>query len=138
MFERKIVAVLNKSVEPGRSMNALAHICLGFGAKAVSSEQLNFMNYQTKDGIEYPNISKMPFIILKATGNKIKNLIKVAREEKIPFGAFTESMTCGTWEDQKEKTNEVDEEEHNFFGVVLMGGKDRVNELTGKFSVWRV
>ena len=33
MFQNKLVAVLNKSIEPGRLMNALAHMCVGFGAE---------------------------------------------------------------------------------------------------------
>ena len=32
MFEKKLVAVMNKSIEPGILMNALAHMCIGFGA----------------------------------------------------------------------------------------------------------
>ena len=31
-FENKLVAVMNKSVEPGKMLNALAHMCIGFGA----------------------------------------------------------------------------------------------------------
>ena len=71
-FEKKLVAVLNKSVEPGRLMNALAHMCTGFGA-GLGETQLELMNYHDKSDNLYPNISKMPFIILKANSNKIKN-----------------------------------------------------------------
>ena len=31
-FKNKLVAVLNKSVETGKIMNALAHMCIGLGS----------------------------------------------------------------------------------------------------------
>ncbi|MFS9399785.1 DUF2000 family protein, partial [Legionella pneumophila] len=31
-FKNKLVAVLNKHIEPGKVMNALAHMCIGLGA----------------------------------------------------------------------------------------------------------
>ena len=43
MFEKKIVAIMNKSIDPGKQINALAHMCLGFGAKGVPSEQFNLI-----------------------------------------------------------------------------------------------
>ena len=61
MFEKKIVAVMNKSTDPGRSMNALAHICLGFSEYGKNCDDFHFMNYKTKDGFEYPYISKNAF-----------------------------------------------------------------------------
>ena len=96
------------------------------------------MNYQAKDGIEFPNISKMPFVVLKASTNKVRNLVRIARDDGIPYGTFTETMTVGGWEDQDIRTRETNEEEHNFFGVILMGETQRITELTKKFSLWRV
>ena len=138
MFENKIVAVMNKSVDPGKSMNALAHICLGFSLSGVEKEAFHFMNYKTRDGYEYPSISKIPFIILKASANKVKDLVKKARCEKIKFGAFTETMTIGSWQEQEKSTRERGEEEHHFLGIVMLGQKELVTKMTKKFSIWRV
>ena len=33
MFANKLVAVMNEKIEPGVIMNALAHMCIGFGAE---------------------------------------------------------------------------------------------------------
>ena len=38
-FKNKLVAVPNKSVEPSKVMNALAHMCIGLGS-AIGQEQL--------------------------------------------------------------------------------------------------
>ena len=32
LFQNKLVAVLNKNIEPGKVMNALAHMCIGLGS----------------------------------------------------------------------------------------------------------
>ncbi len=32
LFQNKLVAVLNKSIEIGKVMNALAHMCIGLGS----------------------------------------------------------------------------------------------------------
>lgn len=41
-FKNKLVAVLNKSIEPGKLMNALAHMCIGLGS-AIGKEILFLM-----------------------------------------------------------------------------------------------
>lgn len=80
MFQNKLVAVVNKQIEMGIAMNALAHMCLGFGAHMGASD-LHLMDYENADGFIYPSISKMPFIILREkNSNKIANLLMKAKE----------------------------------------------------------
>ena len=57
MFQNKLVAVVNKQVDTGVVMNALAHMCLGFGAQKGAS-QFHLMDYKTADGYVYPSTSK--------------------------------------------------------------------------------
>ena len=135
-FENKLVAVMNKSVDPGKVMNALAHMCIGFGA-SLGRDALNLVNYQDKTNNVYPDISKMPFIILSANSNKINNLRKSAMHEDIQFSVFTDTMTVGTWEEQIARTKETAEEDINFMGIVLFGEWGKVTELTKKFSLWK-
>ncbi|MCC5832780.1 MAG: DUF2000 domain-containing protein [Chlamydiales bacterium] len=135
-FEKKLVAVMNKSVESGVLMNALAHMCIGFGAN-LGSEALQLVDYIDKEDHHYPNISKMPFIILRANSNKIRSLVDIAKEKGIDWSAFTDTMTVGSWEEQLERTRTKIVEELVFYGVVLFGEWDRVTEMTRKFSLWK-
>ena len=137
MFDEKIVAVMNKSVAPERAMNALAHICLGFTFKDQDNGKLKFMDYESKDGYKYSNISKMPFIILKASANKVKELVEKARNENIKFSTFTETMTKGGWKEQEVSTRKIEEKDHNFFGIVLLGEHQKIHNMTKKFSLWK-
>jgi hypothetical protein len=137
MFQNKLVAVVNKQIEMGVAMNALAHMCLGFGAHMGSSD-LHLMDYENREGFIYPNISKMPFIILREkNSNKIAALLMKAKEAGVKYSVFTNTMTEGTWEDQKARTLATKPEEIIFYGIVLFGPKEIVNEMTKKLSLWR-
>lgn len=137
MFQNKLVAVVNKQIEMGVAMNALAHMCLGFGAHRGAAE-LHLMDYKNADGFIYPNISKMPFIILREkNSNKIANLLLKAKEAGIQYSVFTNTMTEGTWEDQKTRTLATKPEEIIYYGIVLFGPKEIVTEMTKKLSLWR-
>lgn len=104
----------------------------------MGAEELHLMDYENADGFIYPNISKMPFIILREkNSNKIANLLMKAKEAEIQYSVFTNTMTEGTWEDQKARTLVTKPEEIIFYGIVLYGPKEIVTEMTKKLSLWR-
>lgn len=133
-FPKKLVAVMNEKIEPGVLMNALAHMCIGFGAH-LGTEALQLIDYIDADGNQHPNISKMPFIILKANSNKIRNLRISSVQEDIEYAVFTDTMTIGSWQDQVAKTKATKELDLNYYGIVLFGDWTKVTELTKKFSL---
>jgi len=136
-FQNKLVAVVNKQIETGVLMNALAHMCLGFGAH-MGPAVLHLMDYKNAEGFVYPNISKMPFIILREkNSNKIASLLLQAKEAGIQYSVFTNTMTEGTWADQEARTLAAKGEEINFYGIVLFGPKEIVTEMTKKLSLYR-
>lgn len=135
-FENKLVAVLNKSIETGKVMNALAHMCMGLGA-SIGKEALRLTDYQDADNGSHPFISEIPFIILSENSNKIRKLRHLAIAQNIIFNDFTDTMTVGTYKEQIEKTAQVKDEDLIYYGIVLFGEWDKVTELTRKFSLWR-
>lgn len=135
-FNNKLVAILNKNVEPGKIMNALAHMCIGLGS-AIGEKELRLTNYKDADGGDHPFISEMPFIILSENSNKIRKLREQAITHNIIFNDFTDTMTIGTYQEQIEKTSQVKNEDLVYYGIVLFGEWDKVTELTKKFSLWR-
>jgi len=135
MFENKLVAVMNEKMEPGVVMNALAHMCIGFGA-SIGKEPLRPTDYRDADGDSHPHISEMPFMILKANSNKIRNLRQAAREAGIRFVDFTDTMTVGTYLEQLERMKQTKEADLAYYGIVLFGDWDKVSEMTRKFSLW--
>lgn len=135
-FPNKLVAVISKNIDSGVAMNTLAHLSLGMGA-TLGSEQIHLMDYVDQDKNICPFISKMPFIILQANSSKIRQLIQSAKEKNISWNAFTQTMTVGSWEDQAKRTQEIQVENLEFYGVVLFGDWATVSELTRKFSLWK-
>lgn len=135
-FANKLVAVMNEKIEPGIIMNALAHMCIGFGSE-IGKEPLRLTNYIDADGGSHPSISEMPFMILKANSNKIRGLRQAALAEGIKFVDFTSTMTVGTFQEQIERTKQTKDEELIYYGIVLFGDWTKVSELTRKFSLWK-
>lgn len=136
MFANKLVAVMNEKIEPGVVMNALAHMCIGFGSD-IGKEPLRLTNYIDADEGGHPNISEMPFMILKANSNKIRALRLAAQQAGIQCVDFTDTMTVGTYLEQIERTKQTKEADLVYYGIVLFGDWTKVSELTRKFSLWK-
>jgi len=135
-FENKLVAVLNKDVEPGVVLNALAHMTIGLGAE-VGKPSLQLDNYTDVSGNVYPNISQIPFIILRAKSNEIRRTVNTAKEHKVLHGIFLDTMTGGTYQEQLVRTAASPEEALTYYGCVLFGDWATVSEMTRKFSLWK-
>ncbi len=135
-FEHKLVAVINKKIEIGVAFNALAHMTLGLGA-SMDKEKLRLDNYVDAEERIYPNISQMPFIILKAKSGEIRKLALLAQEKNIEHGVFTETMTGGTYQEQLARTRASNAQDMDFYGVVMFGPWDDVTALTRKFSLYQ-
>lgn len=134
----KFVTVLNKKIETGKLMNALGHMAAGFGSSFPDKNVMRFDNYFDMDGGKHPNISDNPFIILAAdNSNKIRTLRAALIEESIPFTDFTSTMTVGTFAEQRQRTQETPELELEYYGIFFFGEKNKLSELTKKFSLWR-
>ena len=136
-FKNKLVAVMNEKKEQGGIMNALAHLCFGMGAGLEDKRMARLTNYRDADGQDHKDVSELPFIVLKANSNKIRELRKAAIENNIHYVDFTHTMTVGTYVEQIEWSAQTKEEELEYLGICLFGEWDSVSQLTKKFSLWR-
>lgn len=135
MVSAKFVAVLNKKIEVGKAMNALAHMTVGL-VDHYRNQDMGVIDYQDKDGGSHI-ASKYPFIVLKAeNSNKIRALRNTLLEKDIPFTSFTSAMTVGGYEEQLERSKATPESELEYYGICMVGEKADLDELTKKFSLW--
>jgi hypothetical protein len=134
-FENKLVAIVNKKIDVGVAMNAIAHITIGLGAQ-LNNEALRLNDYMDKDGNKYPNISQMPFMILRGKSGEIRKAVNLAKEENMKIGVFTDTMTGGTYQEQLDRTLVTPEVELTYYGAVIFGSWDRVSEITKRFSLY--
>ena len=135
-FNHKLVAVLNKDISSGVALNALAHMTVGLGAK-LGADLLKLDIYKEKNDLEYPNISQMPFIILRGKSGEIRKLVQQLREKEFAFGAFVHTMTGGTYIEQLENTAKLTEEELTFYGCVTFGQFEELSVMTKRLSLWK-
>ncbi len=136
MFNNKLIAVMNGKIDHGVIMNALAHMCIGFGAE-IGRDPLILTDYVDADNGNHPHISEMPFIILKAkNSNKIRDLKQSALEQKIQYVDFTDTMTVGSSKEQLARTAQTNAVDLVYYGIVLFGDWNKATDLTKKFSLW--
>lgn len=137
-LSHKFIAVLNKKIPVGNLMNALGHMAAGLGGSYVNKDEMRFDSYFDKEGGEHRSISDNPFIILQAdNSNQLRNLRKELLANNIHFTDFTNTMTVGTYVEQKERTKNTPETELEYYGICMFGNKEIINGLTKKFSLWR-
>lgn len=135
VFENKLVAIVNKDIEIGIALNAIAHASLALGGK-LGGEQVLLGNYKDASGNIWP-MSDMPYIILRGKSGEIRKAIAAAKEANITQIAFVETMTGGGYEDQQQRTAQVTEEDHIYYAAILFGPGDSVSQITRKFSLFK-
>lgn len=137
----KFVAVLNKKIEPGKALNAVAHMAVGLGASATSEEKelMGFIDYIDKDGNHHDNLSKNSFVILRAdNGNQIRTAKNLALAKGVRVVDFANTMQEGTYLEQLDRTKETPETELDYYGICMFGPIETISELTKKFQLWRL
>lgn len=134
----KFVAVVNKNLEIGKALNAIAHSCAGLVNIAPNElkEKMSFIDFEDKDGFTHKSISGLSLIVLRGKNNEIKKLRQNLIDQHILFTDFTETMTGDTYKEQLEKTKQTTNEEMNYYCITAFGEKEMIDPLTKKFSLW--
>lgn len=135
---KRFVAILNRKMEVGRLLNALGHMTAGLGGGSGRASDMCFLQYEDKDGGTHPHISHFPFIVLRAdTSSQIRQVREEALARGISFTDFTNTMTAGTSQEQRDATKKTPEGELEYYGICLFGETKVLREFTGKFSLFK-
>jgi hypothetical protein len=134
-FKNKLVAIVNKDIDAGVAMNAIAHASLAIGA-TLGKEEMFLQENKDASGNNWP-MSGMPYIILRGKSVEIRKAVLAAKAEDVRQIAFVETMTGGTWLEQVERTSKIKEDDHIYFVAILYGSWDTVSQISKKFSLYK-
>lgn len=137
--DKKIVGILASNVEPSIALNVIGHLAVSIG-KYSDGEIMGKPTITDKSGINHLGISKFPFIVTKVKAGKLKQTIDLAKSNPNLLVADypRDMLDTRTDEELVESINGKENEKLEYLGAIIYGDTKDVNEITGKFSLWRI
>ena len=137
--DKKIVGIIASNVEPSVALNVIGHLSVAIG-KYSDSEIMGKPVITDKSGINHLGISKFPFIITKVKAGKLKNAIDMAKcNPNLLVADYPKDMLETRTDDELiESISGKENDKLEYLGAVIYGDTKDVNEITGKFQLWRI
>lgn len=137
--DKKIVGIIATNVSPEIALNVIGHLAISIG-KYSNTEIMGKPIITDKSGINHLGISQFPFIITKVKASKLKNAIDKAKENSNLLVADypRDMLETRTDDDLVSSINSKENNQLEYLGAVIYGNTEDVNEITGKFQLWRL
>ena len=137
--KKKIVGIIASNVEAKIALNVIGHMSISIG-KYTDKEIMGQEIITDKSGVKHLGISKFPFIITKVKQSKLKTAIEKAKNNpNLVVADYPKDMLeTRTDEELVSSINNKEETELEYLGAVIYGNTKDVDEITGKFSLWRL
>lgn len=137
--DKKIVGIIATNVEPSIALNVIGHLAVAIG-KYSDNEIMGEPRLIDKSGIAHLGISKFPFIITKVKPGKLKSAINMARNNSNLLVADypRDMLDTRTDEELVSSIRKKENDELEYLGAIIYGNTKDVNEITGKFQLWRM
>ncbi|MCI9287800.1 MAG: DUF2000 domain-containing protein [Clostridia bacterium] len=137
--DKKIVGIIASNVEPAVALNVIGHLAISIG-KYSDDEIMGQPTITDKSGVEHLGISKFPFIITKVKAGKLKNTIDIAKNNPNLIVADYPKDMLDTRTDNElvASISSKENDKLEYMGAVIYGNTKDVDEITGKFQLWRM
>lgn len=136
--DKKIVGIISTKVEPHVALNVIGHLAISIG-KYSDDEIMGKKEITDKSNINHLGISKFPFIVTKVKPSKLRSAIDKAKANpNLLVADYPKDMLeTRTDEELVDSISNKKNEELEYLGAVIYGNTDDVNEITGKFGLWK-
>ena len=129
--DKKIVGIIATNVEASVALNVIGHLSIAIMGKPILLDKSNK---------EHLGISKFPFIITKVKASKLRSAIEKAKSNPNLLVADYPKEMLETRTDEELVSAVASKEEENleYLGAIIYGNTKDVNEITGKFQLWKL
>ncbi|MBN2052808.1 DUF2000 domain-containing protein [Candidatus Woesearchaeota archaeon] len=135
--EKKIVAIVSNELQPGMAMNALGHLAFSAGRYSDQS-MMGKEKIIDSDNKAHTGISKYPFIVLKATKDEIKDIVKQAKAKNIFIVDYPQEMfDTGHDDELVAALSKAKEPAITYHAAVIVGNAEEIKKLTGHLKLYR-
>ena len=137
--DKKIVGIIATNVEPAIALNVIGHLAISIG-KYSDSEIMGQAIIEDKSNVKHLGISKFPFIITKVKPQKLKIAIEKAKSNSELLVADYPKDMLDTRTDSEliESIGNKENDELEYLGAVIYGDSKLVDEITGRFQLWKL
>lgn len=137
-FSKRIVAVVDKSLEPWRATNTVAHMSAIIGNKIDKTKLTSGDYFIGQDGTAIPRNSQYPIIIMGAEQKDLHKLHGKVTEKNLTHHVFIKEMQDTTNDEEIVETLKNQPiAETNFYGVTFFASNELADELTKGFQLWK-
>ena len=137
--DKKIVGIIASQVEPSIALNIIGHLSVAIG-KYSDKDIMGKPVITDKSGINHLGISQFPFIITKVKAGKLRTAIDMAKSNpNLLVADYPKDMLDTRTDDELVASiNSKENDKLEYLGAVIYGNTKDVNEITGKFQLWRI
>lgn len=137
--DKKIVGIIATNVDAPTALNVIGHLAVSIG-KYSDNEIMGESLITDKSNVNHLGISKFPFIITKVKSGKLRNAIDKAKENPNLLVADypRDMLETRTDEELVESIASKSNDELEYLGAIIYGNTNDVNEITGKFQLWKM
>lgn len=137
--DKKIVGIIATNVEASIALNVIGHLAIAIG-KNSDSDIMGQPLITDKSNVDHMGISKFPFIITKVKPGKLRIAIEKAKANpNLLVADYPKDMLeTRTDEELVASLSNKSTDELEYLGAVIYGNTEEVNEITGKFQLWKI
>jgi lysyl-tRNA synthetase class 2 len=136
-MSKKITIVINENLEDWKVLNTIGHISAYLGHE-TDNDFYSGPAYSTKDGEEFDRTCQYPIIVLSANPSQLQQLRKDLTDTNLMhYNFLAEHLEVEKDEDIAETLSDKTTEDIELYGIGILGDRDKLKDITGKFSLWR-